>query len=101
MLSVLFIPTAFADNNVSGVVSLDTTNGGSSTLSAGGLQTRIENLSGINSALDVLELHIGSDISGSFNGTWNTGDIGYVNDMSNIQVLDVANTISVGNVGNN
>ncbi len=82
--------TIFADSNVGGVVTIDSSGG---DLVAGKLQERIE-ATGIF-AVDVTELYIGNDV----NGELNDDDIAYINTFANIEVLDVANTITVGDVG--
>ncbi|MEX1308460.1 MAG: hypothetical protein AB1Z19_08025, partial [Eubacteriales bacterium] len=87
VLLVVLLPTAaFADSNVSGVVTLTDTD-----ITAGGLQARVEALDGINSASDVTELRIGTDVHGQLN----SDDTAYMGTMVNLQVLEVASTVTV------
>lgn len=88
ILTVFLSTTALADSNNSGIVTIDTN-------WTGTLQQAVE-ATGITNATDVKELHITDSVTMTLTGT----DIAYLNTMtSTLEVLNVAETITVGDVG--
>ena len=84
---IMLVPSvALANSNVGGVVTIDTP-------WAGTLQTDVEALTGINGPTDVIELHITA--TDSLDST----DLTYIQSMSNLTILNVADSVTVGDVG--
>jgi len=74
------------NSNIDGIITID------EDFMPGNLQNMVE-LTGITEASQVIELYVTS------NGEFNDTDIAYLNTLSNLTVLDVAETVTVGDVG--
>ncbi|MBV1757826.1 MAG: hypothetical protein KMY55_08275, partial [Dethiosulfatibacter sp.] len=96
ILSILIIVTFMLSNNQFSFADpgniIVTIN---SDITSGTLQTEVESQAGPDNAAQVKELHI------TGGGALNNTDIAYINTMINLEVLNVASTVIVGNVGDN